>query len=323
MVPLAVDHRFKSQTAVPVPVYAVDPVSRAAHAEGVEKRSLVLPPGRLKVSWWLWPHVVSLDAPTVAVIWQWAFARAFRIDFFWADSLILGLGVWMIYLGDRLVDAARASLDDASTARHAIHARWRGFFSTVALIIVGTLVVLAPCLLPPRLFLHGLCLLGAAGAYFWFVHGRTARRWTHFFPKEAAVGSMFAAGTAFLPWDRSVSHHPWAEFAVALFGGLCFCNCALITVWERHAVDIRDHTSFLNAFPRLSARLPFLCLALALGACWGLSSDSSRVFLALIVSSLCLALLDQHRGKLSPDLVRVLADAALLTPLLFNACGHG
>jgi hypothetical protein len=106
---------------------------------------------------------------------------------------------------------------------------------------------------------------------------------------------------------------------VVLFAALCFCNCALITRWERHEEDVRNRASLLNAFPRLTARLSILCLALAALAAGAVLLAGPMPFLPLGMSAVLLAILDLCHKRLSTNAARVLADAALLTPLLFAA----
>ena len=78
-----------------------------------------------RTAWWLWPHLLSLDAPLVAVVWQACWAQSAHVRLSWCHPCVLGLGVWLIYLVDRLVDSARAVPGDIVTARHAFHARRR------------------------------------------------------------------------------------------------------------------------------------------------------------------------------------------------------
>ena len=275
---------------------------------------------RRRAAWWLWPHLLSLDAPLVAVVWQGCWARSAHVRLSWCHPCVLGLGVWLIYLVDRLADCARAVPGDPVTARHAFHARWRVGLSSLAATAAATLVLLTPHVLSRAEFLHGLLLLALAGVYAWLIHGRKQQGWAACLPKEAAVGSMFAAGTAFFPWCQGAMDRLDLSAGAVIFGGLCFCNCALITVWERHAQDVRNRSSLLNAFPRLAARLRPLCLALAGLAGIGLLVTGSPSFLALALGGLFLAALDRHRGRIAPDALRVLADVALLTPLLFGGC---
>lgn len=52
----------------------------------------------------MWPNLLSLDAPAVALVWQDFLARTFGIPLRMPARLVLGLTVWAIYLGDRLLD---------------------------------------------------------------------------------------------------------------------------------------------------------------------------------------------------------------------------
>lgn len=55
----------------------------------------------------LW-HLSSLDAPTVAVVWSLGFGWAAGVRLpFWVPVLI-ALGTWAVYIGDRLLDARSA-----------------------------------------------------------------------------------------------------------------------------------------------------------------------------------------------------------------------
>ena len=51
---------------------------------------------------WLWPNLLSLDAPLVAVLWQGFLAYRFSLPLRPAGRLVLGLTVWAIYFLDRL-----------------------------------------------------------------------------------------------------------------------------------------------------------------------------------------------------------------------------
>ena len=274
-------------------------------------------PARRAVPWWLWPHLLSLDAPLVAVVWQRCWAQSTHLRLSPCQPWVLGLGVWLIYLADRLADSTRLVPGDYVTPRHAFHARWRARLSLVATAVALVLVLVTPCTLSRTEFVHGLWLLALAGTYFWLIHGGTPRPWTTRLPKEAAVGGMFAAGTAFFPWCLGGGHRFGFLAGGLIFGGLCFCNCSLITVWERHAQDLRNPASLLNAFPWLTARLRGLCLVLAGLAGTGLLLTGPLPFLPLALGGMLLALLDCYKERISPDALRVLADAALLTPLLF------
>src|SRR5947208_1712495 len=56
--------------------------------------------------WWLWPNLLALDAPAVAVTWQLFLAAKAPVAVPLAASVVLALVVWGVYLTDRAVDAA-------------------------------------------------------------------------------------------------------------------------------------------------------------------------------------------------------------------------
>ena len=60
---------------------------------------------RRPVPWWLWPNLLGLDAPAVAVVWQRFLADASGVAVPVAASAVLALVVWGIYLTDRRLDA--------------------------------------------------------------------------------------------------------------------------------------------------------------------------------------------------------------------------
>ena len=86
---------------------------------------IALPAAQLR-PWWLWPNLLSLDAPVVALVWQAAFARILAVELGWTQRGLLAVCVWLAYCGDRLLDARRLPAGPVDSARHAFardHAR--------------------------------------------------------------------------------------------------------------------------------------------------------------------------------------------------------
>jgi hypothetical protein len=307
-------------TAVPEQRGGAVLVSMAPDAALREAGTSALPARRRAVVWWLWPHVLSLDAPMVAVVWQHWWARAAGVKLFWSQDAILALGVWMIYLADRLADTRQpgAAAGPPDTARHAFSARHRRVLQPLLAGVVIALAVLTPVTLPARQFAAGLGLLLVAGAYFWLIHRRRPGRWAEWVPKEAFVGLIFAVGSGFfVTWQAGAPR--WSvPVSTTLFAVLCFFNCGLITQWEATAQDRGEPSSLLNAFPWLDGRLGLGCLGLAALAGLLAVGGGSVTLLPIVFGALALAWLDHQRAALSPDALRVLADLALLAPLL---CG--
>lgn len=106
-------------------------------------------------AWWLLPNLLSLDAPLVAVVWMWVFARSMRVMYVESYSYWLVAGaVWSIYVLDRILDVWRQKRAEAKFAnndgidevnlpvthlspRHHFHWKYRAIFlSLVAIVIV-------------------------------------------------------------------------------------------------------------------------------------------------------------------------------------------
>lgn len=269
----------------------------------------------------LYWHLLSLDAPTVAVLWAWSFERATGVRPSVSALAVLGLGTWLIYVADRLLDARSA--ESASGVRrplrerHFFHARHRRMLLAAALPAVAALLWLISRM-PAMDRRDDAVLFSIAMLYFGSVHlvAPRRRRW---FAREIAVGVVFALATAVPAWSQA----PRTQMAllVLLFAGLCCLNTIGIEVWEQSGGDRR--------FP-----VPLAACVLGLGACALAVSPGVRdsangtLLLCAGLSAMMLFSLDAlHRRRSSqaaaPDdsaawllLVRVAADAALLTPLL-------
>ncbi len=252
---------------------------------------------------WLWPNLLSLDAPLVALLWQLLFIRCFHASAGseasqLLPSFLLVSAVWLIYTADRALDAWRGA---GMRPRHEFYRRhWRAVLPVWTLVFAAT-VWLAWTGLPRQLFERGVWLGAAVLVYFAAVHS-THWRW----PKEAAVAVIFALGASLAAWTRVETRAD--VVTVILFSCLCWINCIAIEVWEQDAAWERRAVNFpvgaLSACVGLAALLVLLHDRPVLG---GAEASSAAAFV----------LLDRGRLKLSPDAVRVLADAALLSPIFF------
>ena len=265
--------------------------------------------------WWLWPHLLSLDAPVVATTWQWWWAHAQGLRLPLSRFVILGLSVWLIYLADRLADAARAAPGEKLLERHTFCVRHRTLVSCLAGLAAVALAVTAPAVLPWHEFLAGLTLLGVAALYYWLIHFARPRARPHL-PKEAVVGGMFALGSVLFVGCTLPPAVGCLLVGSVQFGVLCTLNCALISAWEQSPQDLADPASMLNSFPRFTAHLDRgASLLIFCGLClapW----DRSHSLWPVVLGASALWILHRCRCRLSRQALRVLADVVLLTPLL-------
>jgi hypothetical protein len=239
---------------------------------------------------WLWPNLLSLDAPVVALLWQLLFARCFHVAVQPLPSVLLTLAVWLIYAADRTIDALRGV--DGARPRHAFYRRHWRVLLPLWIGALGSGAALAVTRLDRAMFYQG-CLLGAAVlCYFALVHLGALHR-----TKEAAVAVLFALGATLSAWPNVRTVVDVA--CIALFSCLCWINCVAIERWESE-----------SGWPIAGASAMVAICAAAL-------AFSGRPVLgaAVAASALCFVLLDRSRARFSTDALRVLADVALLSPL--------
>ena len=266
-----------------------------------------------KISWWLWPNVLNLDAPLVAVTWQEAFAWEADVTLSWQQRALLFLSVWAVYFADRWLDARSAT--DQQAARHRLHGLNRGL--TVTLGSIGALgaVALACTILNTRAWIIAGVMMIITSLYL---------VWTHLLkkhplaPKELWVGLIFAAGCSLQVESMvAVPQVPGLIVGAILFAAVAYLNCAFITVWENLPADQANPDSLLNRFPGMAKSLPLQTLGVVVVAIG--STVIFRGSLPAISVGLAAASLLALKPEWNPDLLRVLADLVLLSPLLLMA----
>lgn len=267
---------------------------------------------------WQWPTVLSLDAPAVALSWQWLLARPARVTLGWPHAVVLGSSVWLAYAADRWIEGWRLAPGGARTQRHHFYQQWRWPVAVLWLLVLAVDLFTACTALTRREFVAGLLLLAPVLAYLLshqFIHRHHAWR----APKEICVAVLLAGGVALFPLAQPAAAFPPVAAPLALFALLCFANCALISVWEHEIDGSHGQTSLSRQFRRgaaFSRALPWLLavLAVLLGAT---ETGSPRLAAGCAASSsVILGLIDRLEPRLGWQLARVLADVALLTPLV-------
>lgn len=263
---------------------------------------------------WLWPNLLSLDAPLLAVLWLNLFAVSAQIAVTPTATLTLALVVWAIYIADRLLDSLRH--DESSAARHQFCRQHRAAFAvTLALLLAAIGWLLDD--LEAHTLRAGLVMIAVVAAYFAAVH---FWRWA-LLPKEIVVALLFAAGASLPLWADSESHNVRLMFFVVLFAALCWMNAALIEYSEwirlRFERGKAPHASTIAAGKHLAVIgvvVALLTGGLALVSGFVYAHAELPLLSAVALSALALAWLGWSWRRLGIDQVRVLADASLLTP---------
>jgi hypothetical protein len=266
--------------------------------------------------WWLWPTILSLDAPAVVVVWQVLLAGAASVAVGPAEVAVLGCSVWLAYCADRWIEGWRLPPESIRTHRHRFHQQRRWPLAAVWFAVLCLDLATALGGLSGAEFRAGFLLLLPVAAYLLshqFVHRKS--RWRA--PKELCVAVLLGSGAAVFAVSRPGADLGALAVPLALFVLLCFCNCALISLWE-DAVD-RSHgqTSLALQFGRAAAytrAVPWAIFALSL-AILILGGSRTRPAAACgAASGALLGLIDLSEGRIGRVRARVLADVALMTP---------
>jgi hypothetical protein len=281
-----------------------------------------------RTPFWLWPNLLSLDAPVVAMVWLAMFSGAWVAFQEWLAYPALGFGVWGIYLFDRLMDIKLLDPKDPRLGlRHEFMRRHEGVMKWVA---AGAILVCAGITLsalPTALI--GQNLFGGAQAQFGYVFPALLMVVAFFSMTVAAAGNPdiphvrnLVAGLAFSYGTGMLAHvqlggegisHLLVAPEMLSFALLCALNISAIHFWE-HSRGSRDPD--VKAAHELALTLPLVVLGGA--ALVFARADDETVtrpfFYAILISTALLFVINRNRSRFSLDALRVLADAAMVVP---------
>ncbi len=253
---------------------------------------------------WLWPNLLSLDAPLVAVLWQGFLAYRFSLPLRPPARLVLGLTVWAIYLLDRLLDA-RKPQSPSEPARHRYYRRHSKLMATLLALVLVADGWIAILWLRPAILREGLIPLVGVLAYLATIHvaGRSFKM-----PKEIAAAILFTAGTFLTAWATlPCPNLAWAALA---FFVLCLANIIAIEAWEWREL----RATVPHPFTRWLARTYLFWVPVAVILC---AAGRNPWYTSIALSAAACALLFWLGRRLSLEARRALVDGALLSPIVF------
>ncbi|MBS1854780.1 MAG: hypothetical protein JST11_05410 [Acidobacteria bacterium] len=258
---------------------------------------------------WLWPNLLSLDAPLIAVLWQDLLAWRYQVPLHPPARIALFLTVWAIYIADRVLDARRPPTA-FEPARHRFYRRHRRFAVALLGVLLAATGAIAALWLRPAVLRNGLVPLAAVAVYLAAVHlGGGSRQ----VAKEWVVAFVFTTGTFLAAWTNDAASPLTLLAPAAAFFVLCLGNLAAIEKWEweelRHGAE--------PAHPATRALVRTLRWWLPVFAAAALARARDPWYLAIGLAAAAIAALVYAGRRIAPETRRVLVDAALLTPLMF------
>jgi hypothetical protein len=229
--------------------------------------------------------------------------------------------VWIIYVGDRMLDALRLPVLSGLSDRHRFYAQHGRAILGAFTPILFTTAWISLVRLGNATRFAGLVMTAVVSLYFLAIHGipHRVKKW---FPKEIAAGGIFAVGAAIPTWMHAAGERKVLIPEVILFAGLCGLNCIAIECWEHNRGGRRWEGKPYWLIRLADAHIARIASILIVG---GVSTgifmvqkeSHADIFAASVFSLLILIAIEWRSNRLSPQALRVLADAALLTPLLF------
>ena len=283
---------------------------------------------RARTVWWLWPGLLSLEAPVVAVCWLYMFAHVWQVTYLpWPAYAALAVSVWLVYVADRLIESrCRGEGDPSLGPRHHFHLRHRKWFIAVAVLAACWLVVLQLWFLPVELIqsysIPALLLL----AGFFQLALLSARSGEIPYLRNLVAGLAFGYGTSMMAhifvWTQGVWHLLISREMLG-FSVLCAVNITSIHVWERAR---RAETDAEKAAVELGLTMPLVIVAVSalafaymdnphLFAEHDGESPTRPFFYAILISAGLHLVLNHVRARFSIEALRMLADLAMIVPL--------
>jgi len=302
-------HPWKREKINPANSLLISSIQSAGAAFAPDAKARPLPRSVL-----LWLNLVCLDAPLVAICWEWVFARSLHLAVTVSSTIALFLTAWFIYVVDRFTDSISLSADVPKSAREMFcftHRRLWLFLMPVIALFDAAIVCSR---LDHETRVQGVILAAVAGLYF-VVNNRFSKIWTALPVKEIAIGALFAAGTLLVFAPHIAAARSTISFAALLFAALCWLNCASIAFWERDLDRAQRKHSVATRWPQAAAFAPAasITLAVASGALGFVDHQLGPLAICLSLSAALLAALPL--APVSRDERTALADLVLLTPL--------
>ena len=272
-----------------------------------------------RTPFWLWPHVLSLEAPLVAMLWLAALARL--NDFTLMPGVLSGLGlaVWLIYLADRVMDTLGVPVETLSIRHRFYHRHRWPILLRVMPVGLGMLVWISLWVIPAGLLAHSLAQVIPIAIYLvlYSITSLTMRRWmlqagvllvllfVNALPLSLGlritISMLIASGSALmltLRWHENIGQF----FRKELAAGLLFAfGC---TTWTRlHTLGAEGPENWVELILLAMLFVSNLALITAQEEGPSTASPSARgtVISALVITLLTLAAIPQ--GYLSATML--------------------
>jgi hypothetical protein len=264
-----------------------------------------------KKPWWLYLNLLGLDAPLIAVMWLFLFARTWRVNYHpWEAYAALGLAVWTVRIAAKLLSAAMQGDESSFASRHRFLLRRLAILTGVSALVLTILNF--PLSVYNYLLVGGIFVLG----YFALSFFSSQEENEISYARHALGGLAFAFGTTlsahvYLPGigiQELLLSREFISFAV-----LCLLASSATELWARSA---KTGDTEPNSADELALTLPLTILAAA-ALVFAVQNDSMTArpfFYAILTGAALLQVLNRTRSRFSSVTLKVLTALCLLAP---------
>lgn len=270
--------------------------------------------GTLK-PWWRNVYLLGFDAPLIAMLWLFLFAKTWRVNYHpWEAYIALGLMVWALRIAAKLLRSALVvnPKDPLQSMR-----KWLTR-SAVAAGILSLMLIVA--FFPMAIYLR-LLLLGAfVIAYFALENFASEPEGQISYPKHVLAGLAFAFGTSmiahvYLPSLALQDLFSSREFIC--FGLLCGIASAAVEHWMKAKQNVQSR------YPdEWQIALPLTLLG-AFALVFAVQADSQTTrpfFYCILTAAALLQVLNRTFYRFQICDIKILTSACFLVPgLIFQA----
>lgn len=262
--------------------------------------------------WWLYLNSLGLDAPLIAVLWLFLFARTWRVDYHpWQAYAALGFAVWGIRIAMKLIQGSMAADEGTFAMVHRKPLKVLAMLAGVAALVLTVLnfpLSVYTYLLVGALFVTGYFAL----TLFSDRDGNEIA-----YARHAMGGLAFAFGTALTAhvWLPSLGiQQMLITRQFICFTVLCLLCSSATELWARSGTPAVDGEA--GSLDEIALSLPLTLLG-ASALVFAVQDDlmATRPFYyAILTGAALLQVLNRTRGRFEPDTVKALTALCLLVP---------
>lgn len=265
----------------------------------------------------MYPNVLSLDAPVVAVAWLYVFAKVWNVNY--VEPLlpwVLGLFVWLVYAVDRLLDSSYGKAH-YFPLRHQFLLQHKKYFIIGIGVVSVLTVVLALVHLQSSILQTALLPLAATVGYFILSTSPSASSKVSY-SKNLLVGYAFSFGIGsgligLVGLAYPLNFLKLFSPEMLAFGLLCVISLTAIDLWVKGSDELGTEED------EWALTLPLFTLA---AFCFLFMQFiehnlSDPFYSSILVASGLMYVINRTRHRFSSDALRVAVDVVLLLAALF------